>query len=270
LNTRVVFFPFDLFGGGGCAAGVELLQESLAEILADQRGETVDTRADVYAGKIRQTRIGMETIDEVRQWRSRARRVARRILQSDDFLLWIGGNHLSVLPVYDELSQLDDPGVVIQFDAHLDIHHFGECNPEPTHGNFLMHVGGTLPPLINIGHRDQLIPVKHWQNYYDQVHGEPLATSVVQAILNHCQRASRVWIDLDWDVLDPVHFPAVSQPVPFGMTPLVLLELLQWIPRERLGGVFLSEFEPGRDRDDRSLATVVWLLEWLLLRRYED
>jgi hypothetical protein len=33
--------------------------------------------------------------------------------------------------------------------------------------------------------------------------------------------------------------------------------------------VTLSEFDPGRDRRDQSLATLVWLLEYLLLRRYE-
>jgi hypothetical protein len=40
-----------------------------------------------------------------------------------------------------------------------------------------------------------------------------------------------------------------------------------WTPKA--AGVLVSEFDPGRDRDDRSLAAVVWLLEYLLLRRYE-
>jgi hypothetical protein len=36
-----------------------------------------------------------------------------------------------------------------------------------------------------------------------------------------------------------------------------------------VAGVLLSEFDPSRDRDDRSLALAVWLLEYLLLLRYE-
>jgi hypothetical protein len=36
-----------------------------------------------------------------------------------------------------------------------------------------------------------------------------------------------------------------------------------------VAGVILSEFDPGRDRNDQSLATLIWLLERLLLRRYE-
>lgn len=274
MNTRVVFFPFDLFGGGGCAAGVDLLEESLAEILTDQKRETVSSRADAYAGKVRRTRIPLDNLDEVRNWRERARRVARQALQRNDFLLWISGNHLGVLPVYDELSQLDNPGVVIQFDAHLDIHHFGACNPEPTHGNFLMHCAGPLPPVVNLGHRDQLIPQEHWQKYYkfafpvNSMIGEPF-DAVWEANFPLLQEASRIWIDLDWDVLDPAYFPAVSRPVPFGLAPVTLLGIIDQIPRERLAGVFLSEFEPGRDRQDQCLATVVWLLEHLLLKQHD-
>ena len=38
---------------------------------------------------------------------------------------------------------------------------------------------------------------------------------------------------------------------------------------ERVVGVSLSEFEPGRDVNDRSLQTLMWLVEYLLLARYE-
>jgi hypothetical protein len=34
------------------------------------------------------------------------------------------------------------------------------------------------------------------------------------------------------------------------------------------GGVLPSEFHPARDRNDQSLRTLAWLLEYLLLRRY--
>jgi len=62
---------------------------------------------------------------------------------------------------------------------------------------------------------------------------------------------------------------AVAEPVPFGLGPQQVLRLLDaaWSPK--VAGVLLSEFDPGRDRDDRCLETLVWLLEYLLLRRYE-
>ena len=39
--------------------------------------------------------------------------------------------------------------------------HFRDCAAEPTHGNFLLHVEGTPPPLVNAGHRELLLPADH-------------------------------------------------------------------------------------------------------------
>ena len=41
------------------------------------------------------------------------------------------------------------------------------------------------------------------------------------------------------------------------------------IPSSKVAGVLVSEFNAGRDRDDRSLATLMWLIEYLLLSKYE-
>ncbi|MFO0842229.1 MAG: hypothetical protein U0797_07485 [Gemmataceae bacterium] len=48
-----------------------------------------------------------------------------------------------------------------------------------------------------------------------------------------------------------------------------MLRVIDAVWSDRVRGVFVSEFDSGRDRDDRSLATVVWLIEYLLLRAYE-
>ena len=73
----------------------------------------------------------------------------------------------------------------------------------------------------------------------------------------------------DCDCFDAAYFPATGQPVPFGLAPATVLRVLDAVWSERVVGVLLSEFDPGRDRNDQSLSTLVWLLEYLLLRRYE-
>ena len=78
-----------------------------------------------------------------------------------------------------------------------------------------------------------------------------------------------MFVDIDCDVFDPAYFPAVTQPVPFGLTPPQVLGVLETIPPAKLAGVFVSEFDPSRDQNDRSLAIIAWLLEHLLLKRYE-
>ena len=90
------------------------------------------------------------------------------------------------------------------------------------------------------------------------------------AALREASRAAeRILLDIDCDVLDPAIFPAVGQPVPFGLSCEQLLRWLDAVWSERVIGVAVSEFDPARDRDDRSLAILIWLLERLLLRHYE-
>jgi arginase family enzyme len=273
VKTTVVIFPFDLFGSGGAGAGAALVGDELREILADNRREQVVTRARCYTDMVRLREFAFDDLDAVASWRERGRQAVRQVLRQGDFLVWVAGNHLGALPVYDELSAAGPGELVVQFDAHLDVHHFADCATEPSHGNFLLHCAGPLPPLVNAGHRELLLPTDHIGKYYQRTFSAAElavdAAPAMAALTNAASAARRVWIDIDWDVLDVAYFPAVARPVPFGLAPPLLLRLLEAVWTPKVGGVLLSEFDPGRDRDDRSLAVVTWLLEYLLLRRYE-
>jgi arginase family enzyme len=274
MRTTVVGFPFELFGGGGAGAGAALVLDEFREILADNRRERVPTRARAYTRRVRIQEFTFETLEAVARWRQQGREVARDVIAAGDFLVWAAGNHLGALPVYDELSALGDSVLVVQFDAHLDIHHFHDCTAEPSHGNFLLHCDGPLPPLINVGHRELLLIPDYIRGFYRQTFSAAeLAvdpTPAVAALQAATAEANRVFLDFDCDVFDPAFFPATTQPVPFGLSPALLLRLVEaaWTPK--VAGLLVSEFDPGRDRDDRSLAALVWLLEYLLLRRYEQ
>jgi len=271
-KTGVIVFPFDLFGSGGAAAGATLLADELREILRDNRREQVLTRARAYTPHVRLREHSFETLAAYAGWRERGREAARQALHGGEFLLWLTGNHVGALPVFDELAGADDV-LVVQLDAHLDIHHFADCTAELSHGNFLLHCAGPLPRLINVGHRDLLLPAGHIAATYAQAFSAIDFARAPEAVIEQLRQASaaagRIFLDLDCDVFDPAYFPAVSQPVPFGLEPLGILRLLEALPRAKLAGVLISEFDPGRDQQDRSLALVVWLIEYLLLRQYE-
>ncbi len=272
-QTTAVVFPFDLFGTPGAGAGAALLGDELREVLADNRRETVPTRAAAYADKLRLREFTFPTLAEYEGWRERGRRALRPALRRGDFLLWLAGNHLGALPLYDELSELGERCLVVQLDAHLDIHHFADCTKELSHGNFLLHCAGPLPPIVNVGHRELLLPADYVARHYRlTVPAEALALDpdgALAALREAARRAERVFLDIDCDVFDPAFFPAVGRPVPFGLSPPQVLRCLDAAWSGRVAGVAVSEFDPARDREDRSLATLVWLLERLLLRRYE-
>jgi agmatinase len=273
MKTTAVFFPFDLFGSGGTAAGVELLADAFRELLADNRRERRSTRADAYQRQVRIQEFTFEKLEHYQGWREQARRLVRRAWERGDFLLWITGNHLGVLPIYDELAAGGADTLVVQFDAHLDVYNLSDCTKELSHGNFLLHCAGPLPPILNLGHRELLLRPDYVGRYYRQAIAADELARAPEAALAQLRReaesAAGVFLDLDCDVLDPAHFPALAHPLPFGLGPQLLLRLLDAAWTGPVRGVAISEFHPAKDQDDRSLATLLWLLEYVLLRRYE-
>lgn len=271
MSALAVFVPFDLFGSPGASAGAHLLADAVREMAADNRRERQPTRAVCYRDHLRIKELAFETPAEIESWRSKGRSIARAALNRGDFLLWIGGNHLSVLPVLEELGT---KSLVFQLDAHLDVYNLTDCTPELSHGNFLLHAQEPLPPIVHIGHRDLFLPnetiAKHFRaTFSSQALGEA-PERTLRELAGLAKNPKRIWIDLDCDAIDPAYFPAVDGPLPFGLSPPMLLRVLDAVWNPRVAGVSISEFVPARDRADQSLGLLVWLIEWLLLKRYEN
>jgi arginase family enzyme len=273
VKTAVIIFPFDLFGSSGTADGALLLADELREVLADNRRERVPTRARAYTNKVKLRECCFEKIADYERWREHGRQTAREAMAAGDFLLWISGNHLGALPVYDELATDAAETLIVQFDAHLDIHHFADCTPELSHGNFIRHVTGRLQRLINVGNRELLLRAEDIREFFEQHFPASMlavdAESVIEQLKVACNGAKRVFVDIDCDVFDTAYFPAVAEPVPFGLSPANVLRLVDAVWSPRVAGVLISEFAPARDQNDRSLSTLIWLLEWLLLKHNE-
>jgi arginase family enzyme len=272
MRTTALCCPFALFGSPGAAEGAEMLADALREMLDDNRRERRATRSRTYQPHVRVRELSFADTSAVSEWRATARSAARQALTAGDFLLWIGGNHLSVLPVYEELGAAGN-ALVVQLDAHLDLYNLSDSPPELNHGNFLRHAAGPLPSLLNVGHRDLFLSEKSMRPYYRSTFAaadmaiDP--APAVSAVREMAATAGRVFIDIDCDVIDPAYFPATAHPLPFGLSPPLLLRLIDAAWGDNICGVAVSEFDPGRDRADRSLSTLVWLTEYLLLKRYE-
>jgi agmatinase len=270
VATRAIFFPFDLFGSAGAKAGAELLADAFQELLADNKRERIATRARAYANKVRFEEYAFETLADYQDWRSQARTRIRQVIQHNEFLLWVTGNHLGALPVYDELP---NETLVVQLDAHLDIYNLSDCTMELSHGNFLLHAAKPLPAIVNLGHRELLLRPEYIHKYYQAAFSAAEITldgaGVLAKLRGLCEPTTRVIVDLDCDVFDPAYFPATPQARPFGLDPLFCLRVLDAVGSERLAGLAISEFDPARDQHDRCLETLMWLIEYVFLMKYE-
>ncbi len=269
MKSVAVVFPFDLFGSAGAGAGAQLLGDAVREILDDTAREPRPCRAAVLKGNVKVREAAFETVAQLSGWRKRGRQLARAVLDAGDFLLWLGGNHLSVLPVLEELGR---DTLVVQLDAHLDVYRFHDTTAELSHGNFLKHAAVPLPTLVNVGHRDLFLTAPEIAETFVAVHSAADVATKPERVLADLRKragaAKRVWIDLDCDAIDPAFLPAVGQPLPFGLTPPALLAVLDAVWSEKVAGVSVSEFDPGRDARDLGLELLGWFIEDLLLRRH--
>ncbi|MDB5313767.1 MAG: N(1)-aminopropylagmatine ureohydrolase [Gemmataceae bacterium] len=274
MRTTVVVFPFDLFGSAGTGAGAQLLGDVVREVIDDTAKETRPARADALRGALRVREAAFDTLGRVADWRKRGRQLARQALKAGDFLVWLGGNHLSVLPVLEELGADDPAGtLVVQFDAHLDVYAFHDTTAELSHGNFLKHAAGPLPKLVSVGDRDLFLTPGEVAGVFEAAFPAAAVAADPDRVADRLRaaagRADRVWIDLDCDAFDPAYLPAVQQPLPFGLAPPVFLKLLAAVWSGKVAGISVSEFDPGRDVRETSLNLLGWLLEFVLLRRHE-
>ena len=271
MKTAVVCFPFDQFGSAGTGEGALRLMDVVEEILEDADRESTPTRAAAYRENVTLNEVAFDSMAELQEWHATGLELAQRELTASDFLIWLAGNHLGALPLFEALG---DGALVVQLDAHLDIQEFDDSPEEPSHGNFLLHLPKPRPKFINVGHRDLLMqPAKIKKAFDATFSAEDVALDparVLADIRKRAKSASRVWLDLDCDALDPAHLPAVQGPLPFGLSPAFLLQVVNAIGFDKLGGVSISEFDPGRDHRESSLQLLGWFVEWLLVRTAES
>lgn len=270
MKTMILVCPFAGFGNPGTQRGAELLADAIREMLDDNQNERRPTRARAYQSQIELKELAFDTPADFADWQNQARRAIQVAMDAGYFLLWIGGNHLSVMPLYEELGRRGR-SVVVQFDAHLDIYHHDDTKTELSHGNFIRYLPDPKPEIVNLGHRDLFLVDK-------EIHRHFTAAVGVAALMNDgweatlaagIRKAERYCIDIDWDVLDPAYFPAVDDSLPFGLSPQQLFRYLQLVRTGGACAVAMSEFNPARDDNDRSLQLAMWLIEQILLWKYE-
>ena len=272
---RVVFWPFALFGNPGGEAGVEMLHEALVASLEEAALEPTS----------RQHALARDAEVELRPfldeeafvgWRAEIGREFKASLGRGEFPVFVGGNHLTALPVYQAYADMDARVCIVSFDAHLDAYALAGAQETVHHGNFLLHLArGPRLSIVNVGHRDLILGPERVREFFDRDWPvEAIAARPLEALLgelrDHLAGHDLVHVDIDVDVLDPSVLRAVGTPMPCGLSTQQLLAILAGIWSPKIAGVTLSEFNGALDADGSGRHVVAFLLEWLLLKRTES
>jgi agmatinase len=192
----------------------------------------------------------LDVLGDVRGTLHRLRRVVNEIVSRAKVPVVLGGEHTVT---YGCLDAFDDDVAVLCFDAHLDLRdeYIGR---KLSHATFMRRIceriGGDR--VFHVGVR----AVSPNELDFAETTGVDYVTArdltgdwrgVLATLTDRLRPFDRVYLTLDLDVVDPAYAPAVGNPVPEGLSPTLLLDVLEPLCDARVVGVDVVEVAPTYD-----------------------
>src|SRR4051812_8496922 len=137
-------------------------------MLDDVAQESRPQRARAFRDHVTIEELPLSTLDDVNHWHEQATAAAKRALDRGDFLFWIGGNHLSVMPLYEELGRRAR-SLVVQADAHLDVYPPDDVIRALPNEIFVRFLDAA-PAIVNVGPRPLFLPLKQIKKHFAAAH----------------------------------------------------------------------------------------------------
>lgn len=184
-------------------------------------------------------------------------RMAELLFAAGKRPFFAGGDHAVTIPVGRALAALRRPVHVVQFDAHPDLYdeYDGDCESHACVAARLLEMPH-VASLTQIGVRTMNAPQQETaRRFPDRLRS--IAAWQISAripLLPHIPRGADVYVTLDLDVFDPAFAPGVAHPVPGGLTPRAVLNLLQRTPWNVVG---MDVVELNPRFDPRGLTAVL-------------
>lgn len=162
----------------------------------------------------------------------------------------LGGEHTVTLGALRALK----PGVVVDFDAHLDLRD-RLLGLKLSHGTFMRRALEELEfrvalvgvralskeELAYVGENEDRVMLLSTQDI------RKLGVEGASQALNDWMGASSVYVSVDMDVIEPGLAPAVGNPSPEGISVTTLLDIMQSIASPEIVGFDLTEVTPHYD-----------------------
>jgi agmatinase len=178
--------------------------------------------------------------------------VAQELFEAQKVPVILGGEHTITHGVTRNLGK---NAAIVSFDAHLDLHN-EYLGVTTSHATFMrrIHERANHSKILEVGTRAVCLEGLQYakKSGIDFVTARQLredgtakAVEVIDCILADYEK---IYLTIDFDVLDPAFGPAVQNPEPEGLDTITLLNLLNEICDKRVIGFDLVEVTPLYDR----------------------
>ena len=192
----------------------------------------------------------LNVVTDAGETTERTRRVVKEIIDEGKFPIVLGGEHTVT---YGSSRAFEDVAIV-SFDAHLDLRDEYLGN-KLSHAATMRRLSETFGPdkILVVGPRafcaEELAFAK--ENNVQFITPWDISRTGFKASINRLKnwvsRAILLYITVDMDVLDPSYAPGVGNPVPEGLSPTQLLDILHEICGQTLAGFDVVEVSPAYD-----------------------
>lgn len=193
--------------------------------------------------------------------------VSKELFEAKKVPVFIGGEHTITLGV---MRNLGKGTALVSFDAHLDLRN-EYLGLTTSHTTFMRRIKEQVNPskIFEIGTRaackEELDYAKESGIEFltaSQIRDAGIAETVeaLDCALADCER---IYITIDFDVLDPAFAPAVQNPEPEGLNISTLLDLLEVVCDHRVVGFDLVEVAPHYDRGITAIQAAKIIFETL-------
>ena len=163
-----------------------------------------------------------------------------------DRIVVLGGNHLSILPVYRWLYEYELLNIVT-LDAHRDYYPEGSIN----HATFLKELGKK-----NTG-KHYLVGARDFDKHAEK--HSCIEEITIDALKNNKSLIDGGigFLDIDLDVLDPNEFPWCGSTIDNGLTKEIVMSIIQYAVETHCKILAISEYIPNWDFSKTGQSTII-------------
>lgn len=219
---------------------------------ASQNLETYSLRTELDARDLKICDVGdLHVLGDAEKTLERVRLVLNEVVKAQKFPVILGGEHTIT---YGAIKAFEGDVGVLSFDAHMDLRD-EFLGSKLSHTTFMRRISEKIKPdrIVEVGvrafGRDEFQFAKEGGIKFFT--GKNIRLAGCKEVARKIDRAlsdfEKIYLTLDMDVLDPSYAPAVGNPVPEGMTPSTLLDILHDVCDRRVIALDLVEVSPHYD-----------------------